>query len=218
MRRSRLAVTAAGMVLTLAGCGNVSPGAAATVNGEAIPLAEVDSMARAFCAADIAAAALQDQEPEPRGTADYRYRVLSTLVNAEVADDLASERGIDVPPASYEQNLSEYEALFAEMPDTDVDALLDYIASFSRLQATTEALGAERAGADADPSAALAAGQRLLQREVQNADIDLDPRFGELTGGQVVGGSGSLSVPAVGGDEPAEAEGDTRPATQTCSA
>lgn len=223
MRRSRVVGTVALAVLVLAGCGDVNPGAAATVDGEVIPLSEVDAMARAFCAADVATAELQGQEPSPRPTADYRIRVLNTLVDGELADIAVDELGLDVPPSAYGQDLSQFDDLFAELSDAEADALRDYIEAFGRLQASIAAIGRDQGSADAEPEAATAAGTKYLASLADETDIELDPRFGDMASGQVVGGSGSLSVPSAAEEETGAAAGadggdvDDLPETQVCS-
>ncbi len=216
MRRSTRGLAAVVAVLALAGCGQVRPGAAATVDGEAIPLDRVDSMAQAFCAADVVSAELQDAEPTVRSMAEYRNRVLGTLINERLAADAVEELDLDVPESAYSQDLSQYDELFAELSAEDEDALRDYIEVFGRLQATTQAIGAQAEDAPADPSAAVTAGQQQLAEMADEADIQLDPRFGEMTGGQVIGGSGSLSVPAAGDQKNPDLAVDELPATQTC--
>jgi len=223
MRRSRLAAAVAVAGLVLGGCGGVNPGAAATVDGVTIPLSEVDAMARAFCAADIASAKLQDQPPTPRDTAEYRNRVLGTLMNAELASQAVDDLDIDVPASAAESDLTQFEELFAMMSDDETSALTDYIGVFSRLDASTRAIGSEQGGQEvaADPEAAIAAGQEYLAERAADADIELDPRFGTPDDGQIVGGSGSLSVPADDEDAAsASTAGGTdadAPASQVCS-
>ncbi len=217
MHRSRLLATAAVAGLVLAGCGGITPGAAATVDGEAIPLSRVDEMARAFCAADLAAARLQDQPPQAQGTADYRNRVLATLVNARVAQEAVDDLGVDVPDSAAQGDLSQFDDLFAELSEDEATALRDYIEVFGVLDASTQAIGREEGGPKAadSPEAAAAAGQDFLREQAKKSDIELDPRFGDFTDGQVVAGSGSLSVPASGQGEDAAPAPDA-PASQSC--
>lgn len=222
MRRSSLAVVGATAALVLAGCGGVNPGVAATVDGETIPLSEVDAMARAFCAADLVSARMQDQQVPARGTADYRNRVLGTLVNAELASAAVDELGIDVPESASESDLDQFAELFAELSASDTESLRAYIDVFGELDASTQAIGREQGGeqAGADAEAAAAAGQAYLVERAAQVDIELDPRFGEFTDGQVVPDSGSLSVP-VAGEEPAAVGAETEvdadaPASQVC--
>ncbi len=212
-----VAVSIAG--LALAGCGEVNPGAAATVDGESIPLDEVDTTARAFCAAELV---IQEQAGDPlfaETTAAYRNEVLGTLINLELADQLRAELGVDVPPASYGTDLSQFDDLFAELSAEDETALRDYVADFNRLQAITQAIALEQDDSQTlqDPQTAIDDGYLV---ELANTDIELDPRFGELDGGLVVGGSGSLSVPATTEGEPRrgqQAADEPVPASQTCA-
>ena len=221
MRRRGLAVAASVSIagLVLVGCGEVNPGAAATVGGESIPLDEVDATARAFCAAELV---IQDQAGDPlfaETTVAYRNEVLGTLVNLELAEQLQAELGVDVPPASYGTDLSQFDDLFAELSAEDETALRDYVADFNRLQATTRAIAVEQDDSQTlqDPQTAIDEGYLV---ELADTDIELDPRFGELDGGLVVGGSGSLSVPAPTEEEPRrgqQAEEEPAPASQTCA-
>ncbi len=224
MRRTgrRPATRAAGVVvgvvaaLALAGCGEVNPGAAATVDGETIPRDEVDEMAQAVCAARVVYAEQNQEQIDPR-MAVYRNQVLSTLVNDQLAVTATDELGIEVPASAYERDLSVFDELFAELSADEDAALREFFVVSSRLQAATRLIGREVGGeqAAADPAAAESVGAQYLVEEAQSADVELDPRFGELTSGQVVGGSGSLSVPAAGEDAAQPPVRDLPP-SQTC--
>lgn len=227
MRRSRLGTAAAAAtVLMLVGCGEASPGAAATVEGEPIALDEVDAMARAYCGYVLALAEQQPNVPV-RTTGYYRNLVLDTLVDAELAEDAVAELGLDVPPAAYEQDLEEFDEPFDALSAAEEAALREYIAVFNELQASLRAIGRDQGGdVPQNRDALIAAGQRYLVAAAEDADIELDPRFGEMSNGRVVGGSGSLSVPSSdeggGGGAAGGAGGggsgtdDDGPSTQTC--
>lgn len=223
MRRRGNAASVALVIvgLGLVGCGEINPGAAATVGGEAISLDEVDAKARAFCAAELALQEQSNDRPVLDTTAAYRNEVLTTLINLELADQLRAELGVDVPPASYPTDLSQFDELFAaELSAEDDAAVRDYVADFNRLQAITSAIAVEQDDSQTlqDPQTAIDEG--YLVDLAAGTDIELDPRFGELDGGLVVGGSGSLSVPATteGGLRRGEqGAGEPMPASQTCA-
>jgi len=216
MRRARrpVAVAAVAMVAVLAGCGGVYPGAAAVVDGETIPLDEVDELARAVCSAQVVVAQQDPTQLDPN-MAVYRNSVLSTLVNDRLASAATDELGIEVPPAAYERDLSEFEEIFAALSEEEESSLREFLVLSRRLQVATRLIGQQVGGeqAAANPQVADSAGLQYLVDEAASADVELDPRFGELTSGQVVGGSGSLSVPLEGAD--ARPDGGL-PAAQTC--
>ena len=198
-------VVVAGLALT--GCGDVSPGAAATVDGTTIARDTVDDIAESVCTAEVEYAGITEQQFQPRPTSAYRDEVLSLLVNEQLALEVVDELGIDVPPSSYEAGDNpELSALFDELPSSQLEPFQDYLESYSRLQALYVAIGSEtgKSGGD-DPQAALTDGQKYVARYAKDRDIELDPRFGRFSGGQVLGGSGSVSVPVEGsGSEPSE--------------
>jgi hypothetical protein len=200
-------VVAAG--LTLTGCGDVSPGAAATVDGTAIARDTVDEIAQSVCTAEVEYAALTEQQFQPRPTSAYRDDVLSLLVNEQLALEAVDELGLDVPPSSYEAGDNpELSDLFEQLPSSQLEPFQDYLTAYSRLQALYVAIGSEtgESGGD-DPQAALTDGQAYVAEYAEERDIELDPRFGDFRGGQVVGGSGSVSVPVEGaGSEPSPEE------------
>ena len=196
MRRGVVLAVAAGLVL--AGCGDVSPGAAATVDGTTISMDRVDDIAQSYCAALVANAALVKQAWQPTPSAVFRDDMLEQLINEQLALEAADELGIDVPPSSYQfGDNSRLNDLLEQMPADDLEPFQDYLDSYGRLQALYSAIGADQAESDADdPQAALAAGQEYVREFAKERDIEVDPRFGEFTAGQVTGGSGSLSVAA----------------------
>jgi hypothetical protein len=200
-------IVAAG--LTLTGCGDVSPGAAATVDGTAIARDTVDEIAQSVCAAEVEYAELTEQQFQPRPTSVYRDDVLSLLVNEQLALEAVDELGLDVPPSSYEAGDNpELSDLFEQLPSSQLEPFQDYLTAYSRLQALYVAIGSEtgESGGD-DPQAALTDGQAYVAEYAEERDIELDPRFGDFRGGQVVGGSGSVSVPVEGaGSEPSPEE------------
>jgi hypothetical protein len=207
--RARVAGTALLVVagLALTGCGDVSPGAAATVDGTTIARDTVDDIAESVCTAEVEYAGLTEQQFQPRPTSVYRDEVLSMLVNEQLALEVVDELGIDVPPSSYEAGDNpELSDLFDQLPSSQLEPFQDYLESYSRLQALYVAIGSEtgKSGGD-DPQAALSDGQKYVATYAEDRDIELDPRFGSFSGGEVVGGSGSVSVPVEGaGSAPSE--------------
>ena len=204
--RGMVLVVAAGLAMT--GCGDVSPGAAATVDGTSIALDTVDEIATSVCTAEKTYAELQDQQWQPRPTSLYRDSVLSMLVNERLAREAADQLDLDVPPSSYEAGddagLSE---LLDQLPASELAPFQDYLDTYSRLQALYVAIGQETGtSGGTDPQAALTDGQAYVAEFADERDIELDPRFGDFSAGQVSGGSGSVSVPVDGGSDEQSAE------------
>ncbi len=194
LRAAGLALVAG---LALTGCGDVTPGAAATVDGEAIALDHVDELARSFCVAEMSYADYTETEWQPLPTSYYRDNVLGVLINEELATQAADELGLDVP-ASLAQppDNEDLDAIFERLTGDDDAAFRDYLAVLGRLQALYLVIGQDQGGEQAGAGQeATAAGQAYIAEYAAEQDVDLDPRFGEFTGGQVIGGSGSLSVP-----------------------
>lgn len=204
------ALLAAGV---LAGCGSVHPGAAASVDGEEIALGTVDDMALAVCSAQVAVSSRGGGEVDPH-MSTYRNLVLSTLVNDALATRATERLGIDVPASAYDRDTSGLDDIFAALPSDQDDDLRDFLEISGRLQAATRLIG-QQVGDDASADAADSAGLQYLVDEADHTDIDLDPRFGELTSGQVVGGSGSLSAPLDGAQ--ARTPVEDLPFAQVCS-
>ena len=212
-------VVAAGLALTA--CGDVSPGAAATVEGTKISRETVDDMAQAVCTAEVTYAGLVDQPVQPTPTSIYREISLSLLINEQLALDVADRLDVDVPPSSYEAGQDAgLEGLFEALPSSALEPFQHYVDSYNRLQALYAAIGAEAGDASGDdPQAAAEAGRAYVAQYAEQRDIHVDPRFGEFTDGQVAGGSGSLSVPveaaaSVRPDEPPDVSG--LPDSQIC--
>lgn len=208
----RGAVAAAALVL-LAGCGDVSPGAAATVDGTRIDRQTVDDYARAACAADSTYADLTQQEFTATPTAVYRQQVLTVLVNEQIAELADEELGLDIPPSAYDlPDDPEFSRLLEALDAEDEEAYRAYFDAFLRFQAVAIAVGEQEDPAAAeDEQAAFNVGQQALAAYADEQDVELDPRFGDFTGGQVVGGSGSLSVPGAGDETTAGVEAPTEP-------
>ncbi|MDF2966620.1 MAG: hypothetical protein K0Q93_398 [Nocardioidaceae bacterium] len=199
-------VVAAGLALTA--CGDVSPGAAATVDGTKISRETVDEMAQAVCTAEVTYAGLVDQPVQPTPTSIYRELSLSLLINEQLALDVADRLDIDVPPSSYQAGQDAgLEGLFEALPSSALEPFQDYVESYNRLQALYAAIGTEVGEASGDtPQAAAEAGRAYVAQYAEQQDITVDPRFGGFTDGRVAGGSGSLSVPvdAAAGVRPGE--------------
>lgn len=214
-------LAAAGAALLLAGCGDVSPGAAATIDGEAISVDEVDEYARAVCAAETTGAELAQQPHTPTSTSTQRESVLTILINAELAELAVDEFDLQVPPSAAATPDSAataqlFEAMAAEDAGTAA-SYQEYDATLRRLVAVAIAIGAEQTGGQKSEQVLASAGGAWLASYAEDHDVQVDPRFGDFTSGRVVGGSGSLSV-ASGGESGGGSAANLAdlPASQIC--
>jgi hypothetical protein len=204
MRRGVVLAVAAG--LALAGCGDVSPGAAATVDGTRIQMEEVDDLAGAWCTYLITYADVNEQPWQPQPSATYRDQVLTQLIQLELAEEVAEELHVDVPPSRYQTPEDpQTRPIIDAMPADQQEPFRRLVDLYGKVQATDIAIDVSRGGDEPttpdEAQQAAAEGQKYVSDFAEDRDIDLDPRFGEFTAGQVSGGSGSLSVSADVGDE-----------------
>lgn len=174
--RTRL-ISLAVVPLLLASCGTGQPGAAAVVDGRTISVAEVDEAAEILCRLTIA-----QQPGASLPSADVRNQALAELLLAEVADRVAEAEGITVPTGDVRLVEAQRIELQREFPGLDAETTADLVETLRRSAAIAEQLGAVETGED--PTAANAGqlrqvGQAELLRLLEDADVELSPRFAD---------------------------------------
>jgi hypothetical protein len=217
-------VTAAAATMALAGCSALSPGVAADVDGHTFSTADVDDLADALCAVNAAQPSEGAAEISGR---QVRGAALNRLIQVQLAEQLGEEEGLRPDEGTVAQQLKGVEDQLADVPDDQLAAFMDSYAEYVRGADVVTQLGRrsleEQGQENVDDTAALAAGSALLQEYAQDADVEVDPRFGSFEDGQVVPGDGSLSVPvsasAVDGVAPEPPPGFVSglPPTQKCA-
>ena len=224
MKLARTTTLAAAAVL-LSACGGTGPGVAAQVGSDVITDEQVDDFAEVLCSIGGVPGT---ESGVPTRTA--RFASLQILLGNELSADVADVD--DVPEEAVQtilQGMSEARgALSAEQAET-----FDEVAEeFARAQAAVIELGRESLAADAPAGQpaeipeeeAYAEGQRLLTEHAEQADIEVDPRFGEVVDGALQPANSSLSVPvsdlAVAGAAPEAGEElvNALPSSQKCEA
>jgi hypothetical protein len=217
----RLVAAATGALL-LSGCSGAAPGVAADVDGHRITDDQVDAFADVLCA--IGGVQGTDAGVPAKSA---RFQSLQILVNNQLAEEVADPEAVSQQAvASILENLSQArDSLTEDQQDT-----FDQVAEdFARAQTALVDLGRqslEKQGKQGDiaDDAAFAEGQRLLVKYADQADIEIDPRFGRLVDGALQPANGSLSVPvsdlAVQGDaaQPGDGLVGQLPASQKCAA
>jgi hypothetical protein len=192
-RTVSFAAASAAAALLLAGCGSASPGDAAVVGPDTIPVSQVDDVATALCSANASGSQQQ------LATRQARQGALSVLIQTALADQLGAKQRVQADPAqvsaALDQNAATIQALPPDERPAFRSALQDYVEGQLMVrEAGRKALQANGAATVTDQRAQ-AAGAALLQRYAKTVDISVDPRFGTFEQGDLKAGSGSLSVP-----------------------
>lgn len=218
------AVGAAAAVLLLTSCSGTAPGVAAQVDGHRITDDQVDAFAEVLCA-------IGGVQGSEAGVAakSARFASLQILLNDQLAEEVADTEAVSQQAvAGILENMAQArDALTEEQQET-----FDHVAEeFARAQTAIVALGRqslEKQGkqdknGEVGDDAAFAEGQRLLFKYADQADVEVDPRFGKLVDGTLQPTNGSLSVPvsdlAVQGDAPQPGDElvGQLPASQKCT-
>lgn len=220
-RRTALPAVAATAALMLSSCGGTAPGVAASVDGAQITDEQVDDFAEVLCAIGGVPGA---ESGAPTKTA--RFASLQILMGNELTADLADLD--DVPSDQVSAILEQMAPARELLSDSETETFDQVAEEFARAQAAIVELGRESLEESGQPGqigdqAAFAEGQRLLDEHAQDADIEVDPRFGEVVDGALQPSNGSLSVPvsdlAVAGSSPEAGEelAGMLPASQKCA-
>lgn len=220
-RRGRMAFAAAASALLLTSCSGGTPGVAAEVAGDRITDEQVDDFAQVLCA-------LGGLPGGEAGTPSKsaRYGSLRILLGNEIAAELTDVEQVD--RAAVAAAVEQLNASRDTVPDHLLDTFDEVVEDYSRAQNAIIELGRESlrsSGQEGEVTddAAFNEGERLRAEYAQQADIEIDPRFGTLEEGVLQPGNGSLSVPvsdlAVQADEqepPAELI-EALPSSQKCA-
>jgi sulfur carrier protein ThiS len=221
LRRAGLVAAATATAALLSSCGMGSPGVAAEVEGDRIPTEKVDDFAQVLCALG----GLPGTE-SGTPTGEARYRALEILLADELAADVADLDATDrARVAETTTRLSAArDTVPAELRETYDEVISEYVtAEFAIIELGRQSLveqGQQRGQISDD--AAYAEGARLRQQYAASADIEVNPRYGEVVDGVLRPTDGSLSVPVselavqASEEEPSESLVGTLPATQKC--
>lgn len=203
----RGAVAAAAGVLLLTACGQVHPGAAAVVGDTRISMDQLDSLSRAYCRATVAIGEVQGQPVEPRQGVESRRAVLGAMLQLELSRGAAESLGVEVPPSSYTVDEQQYRDLLDAVDDEYDDEVVELVRINAETSALLVAIGAHELGQDVtqvEQEQAAQQGQQVMAEFAADVDIDVDPRLGLASDGQVLAETGSLSVPVSDEATPAQ--------------
>lgn len=192
----------------LGACGTVHPGAAAVINGQTISMEAADQAAQTFCMINLVG-----QDPSATfDNAEIRRQALTSLIIVEVAEQVATERGVEYTvPADEREELE----MFREQLDPDAREGFDQILEDNlRFGAIAIALGRDANRDVSDESQLLELGMAELSGALTEMDVEIDPRFSINSMGEQIADSGSLSVASVNFNAPAP---DERALATQCS-
>ncbi len=186
--------TAVVLSLSLAACGDgVGPGEAAEIDGRAISVERVDDLARIICATQGG----QQGGGEATPTASVRALALNVLLGIRIGEGVGDLGSVDQQQVS--QSLQQAAQARALVDEGDRELFDQVVADATRAQLAVNqeaAKAVQASGGDPTDQNALNAEAAKLQADyLADADVKVSPRFGEIRNGQLIAGSGSLSVP-----------------------
>ncbi len=219
-RRAKLAALAAGMTL-LAGCG-IHPGSAVVVGSQSISHQEVDDVATAVCAAQVAQAKVSGQQAQPLGMRGAREFAVQILLESELSRQFGAHEGVKPDQQQVSQALAQNEASIATLPEDEQQDFRNALRHYLEGQLMLIEVGRDSLGGSPSDDEAIAEGTRLRNQYVDSLDVEVDPRYGSFVKGAFKRGGTSLSVPAskeakaAEFDQPDASYLGTLPASQQC--
>jgi len=221
--RTVLAAVAAAAGLALSAC-SAHPGSAAVVGDESISDSRVDDVASALCAAQGGGQS-GGQDLASRGA---RQGALDVLINSALSRQYGASQGVqpdqEQVSAALAANAQNISGLPAEHRQDFKDTLREYAEGQLMLIDIGRRELAKAGTKNATEQQAVSEGTKLRNAwAAKNADVTVDPRFGEYSKNALLPKSGSLSVAAsqsaTDGDSPDPSPGwiASLPASQKCS-
>ncbi len=225
MARSRTVLAAVGAAagLALSAC-SVHPGSAAVVGDESISDSRVDDVASALCAAQGGGQS-GGQDLASRGA---RQGALDVLINSALSRQFGASQGVqpdqEQVSAALAANSQNISGLPAEHRQDFKDTLREYAEGQLMLIEVGRRELAKSGTKNATEQQAVSEGTKLRNAwAAKNADVTVDPRFGEYAHNALLPKSGSLSVAASqsatdgGSPDPSPGWIASLPASQKCS-
>jgi hypothetical protein len=195
--RGRVAGTVALTLLGLtsvAGCGGgIAPGRAATVDGQSISQDSVDSVVSAACAYTSASGG----GSTPTSLANLRASITQAEIQYLLTDRLTDDMGLSVSQASI-ATIQNQTSIPKSLSADDVASLTSFFYAYAKSTSELQLLGAHLTDPSVTASAQVKGDKssvavKYLIGYAEKQDISVNPAYGQWTGSQVLGGSGSLS-------------------------
>lgn len=198
-RPARAAVAPALLVVllgALAGCGQLSPGTAATVGGTAISESEVDDVAAAQCT--LRDSLTKQQVASATTAARVNSDSLGLLMDTELAKQFGEDQGIESDPTVAKTFLDQVLPLFEPLPAGEQADLTDAFRSWAQGRSILVLAGAKASGQQPTPqnleqllNAGLTARSDWLKKT--DVPIETDARYSPGKDGFPGSGDGSVS-------------------------
>lgn len=184
------------VLLLLTGCGQLTPGTAAVVNGERITHDEVTALADAQCLA-------ADQAAEAGGTqamaiSSIKQQSLGLLMDTELSLQYAASQDITPPTGLATAFYNQLEPSIEPLPADARVVLEDVFRTYSEGRAALVAVGADVTGQEAsleNVQQLLQAGLEARDAWLSESEIETDPRYAPSPEGYPGGGDASVSQP-----------------------
>ena len=179
--RTKGAVVALASVLLLGGCAaGTHPGAAAVVGGTEISVKDVDSTSRAVTTA--------------LGQSFGTSLTLNQLVHTALVAKVADQRSVQMTDAEVTDAMKVVVGDQAAYDRFTKDPVAnDFLREVARAAVGTVKLGGGKSISDQTARQASQAGTQIVTDASKNIKVEIAPRFGKWSNGQISGVSGSLS-------------------------
>ncbi len=208
MSVSRGPVRLGGVVLAaallLSGCAGLRPGTAVQVGDEQITDSELDEVTTSYCEA---AQSSLDQQAQSVPNGYFRTGIAGLLATREVAEQVVAERGLEVGPEDYQQQVTELRGQIASLPEDHQEAVLTVETARLYTESAQAAIGQDVLGGDGEEADFTAAGAQEMERWVDDNGVEFDPALNvTLRDGQPAMTDESLSFAVSEGAKAAQEE------------
>jgi hypothetical protein len=186
--------------LALTGCASlgIHPGSAVVVNDRTESMQHIDSTSSLYCKAYLPTI----QQRSSGGAIPMRYIrqfVAASLTERLIGQELAEQYGVK-PASGYEQSQTQVQQHFSNLPEDQLNAVLDVEGGDPYLQNVQVAVGQQLTGnsgeANSDLKAAQQRGQVATQDWLNDHTVAVDPALGvAITDGKVQGVRDQTSYP-----------------------
>ncbi len=228
MTRSRTlkgSVVALATVLAVSAC-STHPGSAAVVGSDRISTDQVDEVATALCAAQ-GGGGQNSQQPQDLASRAARQGALDVLINSTLSRQFGESEGVQPDQKQVSAALAANSENISGLPSESRDVFTETLKGYAEGQLMLIEVGrralTESGAKKPTEEQSISAGTKLRNKwAAKNADVSVDPRFGEYANNALLSKSGSLSVAASksaadgGSPDPSAGWVASLPATQKC--
>lgn len=195
-RRTRLwaVPSAAVALLLLAGCGEITPGTAAVINGSRITNSEVDDLASAQCVA--ADRARKTGNSTTMAVSSVKQQSLGLLMDTELTKQYAEDEDITPQLSLSKAFYGQIEPGITPLPSKARSVLTDVFEDYAEGRAILVQAGSKASGqapSQTNLDQLIQAGLQDRTAWAKKAKIETDPRYAPSEDGFPGGGDGSVS-------------------------